>query len=160
MVPLLRLLLSQSTRYDLSALLEIGAAAGNVSIVKTVLEFHTTPITLTWSTEFTLISAAEKGDTELVGVLLQLGADVGVQGAGGNISCQHNQPLCLASAANHVDVVTWLISRGADVRAQGDTPLAWALWNGCVEVVDVLVEAGADVQGALERVRRDTGVFS
>ncbi len=52
-----------------------------------------------------------------------------------------------ASAAGHVDIVKFLLSKGAKIDAQtkwGKTALMWASQYGRMAVVDVLTRAGAD----------------
>ena len=56
--------------------------------------------------------------------------------------------LALSSAVNkgHLDVVKFLVENGADVQARENSALRWAARYGHLEVVKFLVENGADVQ--------------
>ena len=56
-------------------------------------------------------------------------------------------PLHYASQHNHVEIVQFLLSKGAspDMQNCGATPLHRAAFSGCIEVCKLLVDAGADV---------------
>ncbi len=56
-------------------------------------------------------------------------------------------PLHVASQNGHLDVIRWLLDRGADVNAlevNGKTPLSLALDEGKIEASRLLLERGAD----------------
>ena len=90
--------------------------------------------------------AAEQGNVEGVGILLQAGARVEMGTRIGDY-----RPLHLASRGGHVAVARSLVEAGADVRASttnsGTTPLHLAASSagGGAELVALLVEHGADV---------------
>lgn len=88
--------------------------------------------------------AAEAGDLEMVGMLLEAGANVkGVTRIGDYTS------LHIASEAGHGEVVRALLEAGADVEARrafaGTTPLHLAAASGSVSSIDALVGFGADI---------------
>jgi ankyrin repeat protein len=94
-----------------------------------------------------LHDAAAVGDVTTIRRLVAEGADVNVQGAGGE------GPLHWAARNGHVDAVQVLVELGADKEASpsadiGARPLHWAALQGHVAVVTTLVELGADI-GAL-----------
>lgn len=57
-------------------------------------------------------------------------------------------PLHLACRANRVEVVRYLVSKGADVNtvAYSKTPLTGACYRGFVDLATILLECGADVK--------------
>jgi hypothetical protein len=85
------------------------------------------------STAITL--AADRGQTEVVAILLAHHAELG-------------QSLLAAINSDHVDVVRLLVASGASVRETFDeqkTPLHWAATNHRTEIARFLIEKGADV---------------
>ena len=51
-----------------------------------------------------------------------------------------------AAANGHLDMVKYLVSKGADVRARFDFALQCTAFNGHLDIVKYLVENGADVR--------------
>jgi ankyrin repeat protein len=93
-----------------------------------------------------LQAAALKGQTLIVKLLLEKGADVTIANREGWT------PLNSASFSGHVKVVKLLLEKGADVTAvmtDRRTPLYSASFNGHVEVVKLLLEKGADVTAVM-----------
>ena len=45
----------------------------------------------------------------------------------------------------HLDIVKYLVERGANIRVDDDSSLRYASYNGHLDVVKYLVESGADV---------------
>jgi ankyrin repeat protein len=89
-----------------------------------------------------LQAAALKGQTLIVKLLLEKGADVTIANREGWT------PLNSASANGHVNIVPLLLEKGADVAVadnEGWTPLKSASANGHVDVVQLLLKKGADV---------------
>ena len=87
--------------------------------------------------------AAQKGDTELVAMLLSAGASVRATTRLGGYT-----PMHLASQAGHPRVVATLLAAGspADVRtATGASPLMLAARSGSVDTATRLIENGADI---------------
>jgi len=79
--------------------------------------------------------AAARGDAEIVGLLLQAGADVNARGP------QRDTPLILAFEEGNVEVARLLIDAGADVNAvgnRGQSPLTLAAGSGRQELLDLL----------------------
>lgn len=88
-----------------------------------------------------LQAAAEGGHHTLISTLIELGADVNIQGG--------NYGSALQAAASHGDekVVSTLLERGADVNMQdkNGSALQTAIWKGREKVAEMLIERGADV---------------
>ena len=91
--------------------------------------------------------AAERGDTEMIGVLLYAGAQVGATTRIGEYT-----PLHVAARNGHLEATQALLRGGADVGAvtdpSGSTPLHLAALAGSGEVVRALIGAGADPNAA------------
>ncbi|XP_062571194.1 ankyrin repeat domain-containing protein 17-like [Saccostrea cucullata] len=87
-----------------------------------------------------LLAACEDGHMNIVQELLEVGADVNLQGT-------RETPLEAACKHGHVKVVKQLLETGADVNIQGwkNTPLTAACKHGRINVVKHLIEKGADV---------------
>jgi len=118
-----------------------------------------------------LHEAAERGDVDMVSLLLRASADVGVEDEDGNT------PLLLAYRAGHLELAQVLLDKGADASAavhlaaerrdekmlgvlvsaganldvqdrEGDTPLLLACTAGNLEFAQVLCDKGADASAA------------
>lgn len=88
-----------------------------------------------------LMRASLFGHTDMVGLLLEKGADI-------KIRSKETQSTALmeAVAGNHVDVIRLLAQNGADVNERdvlNRTPLHVECMWGFVEVADLLIELGA-----------------
>jgi hypothetical protein len=82
-----------------------------------------------------MIIAAERGNVDMVKLLLQNGADVGMHG---------NAALLVACQGGHRDVAQALVERGADVHVDYDSPLMWAAQRGDAKMAAMLLDHGAD----------------
>lgn len=93
-----------------------------------------------------LYKAAVQGETEIVRMLLEVGADPNRESGGED----EGTPLCAAASWGYTEIVRLLLQHGADPNAietpnKGPmTALKWATRNGHDDVVAILVEAGAD----------------
>ena len=89
-----------------------------------------------------LYTAIEKGDVEMVRLLVEAGADVNAaEGFGGNT------PLHEAVEQGDVEIVKILVAAGADVHAEGyfdRTPLTLATEEGATEILQILLGSGPD----------------
>ena len=89
-----------------------------------------------------LYTAVEKGDHEMVRLLVEAGADVNAaEGFGGNT------PLHEAVEQGDVEMVKILVAAGADVNAEGfmsRTPLTLAAEEGATEIMQILLGSGPD----------------
>lgn len=88
-----------------------------------------------------LIVACADGDLEFVQTLLNTGININEIGSDGFT------PLMMAASNNKVDVVAYLLEKGADVNqiSQGWTALIEAADEGAYESMKLLLEAGASV---------------
>ena len=85
-----------------------------------------------------LLRACKAGDLDRVKYLVSLG---GAWGQGTN-----NFVLQFALKNEHLEVVKYLVSQGADVNATGDYVLQFASENGQLEVIKYLISQGANIQ--------------
>src|SRR3989338_11696654 len=108
-----------------------------------------------------LLSAAEAGNTNVVKLLLESGAEVDSMGSSttglypgptgvpvGRVVVDPNTPLIRAARRGRTDTVKLLVAHGAKVNEEGfygRTALMEAVWEGQIDVVKVLISAGADV---------------
>ena len=89
--------------------------------------------------------AANRGDADMVSLLVRASAEVDVKDEDGNT------PLVLACRAGHLEAAQMLLDKGADASAaneQGDTPLLLACTAGNLEFAQVLCDKGADASAA------------
>jgi ankyrin repeat protein len=89
-----------------------------------------------------LIRASWDGETEIVAMLLEKGADVNAKDAKGSTA------LMKASLNGHTEIVRMLMEKGADVNAKDNnrsTALMKAILHRHTEIVRMLLENGADV---------------
>jgi hypothetical protein len=109
---------------------------GDVDAVKLMLEAGM-PV----EAQDALHEAVEVGQTKVVKVLIEAGADVNKPGA-------YGQSLVM-NAVNHPEIVKLLIDAHADVNIPNDyklAPLAVAAEQGQLETVKMLIAAGANVK--------------
>ena len=89
-----------------------------------------------------LLYAVSRGHTDAVNVLLDAGVDVNAQ-----ITRSQNSILHTASATGDLDLVTLLLSRGAEVSQSADykSPMYPAVSRGYTTIVELLIANGATV---------------
>jgi ankyrin repeat protein len=86
--------------------------------------------------------AAEKGDTNVLLLFLEEGADINAKNARGGTA------LSFAVSNGRLETVKVLLAKGADINARdihGYTALIWAAWDGYTKIVKLLLVNGADV---------------
>jgi hypothetical protein len=86
--------------------------------------------------------ASGKGYTDIVKLLVEVGADANKADAKGDT------PLYMASQNNHTDIVKLLLGAGADVNKamdDGVTPLYIASQKGHIAAVELLLQCNADI---------------
>ena len=140
--------LSYPPEYDTWSALDFAAIAGNVDAFKALVRHGADWKALSGAGLTVLNTAAASDNTELIDVLIELGAPV--DGPGGD-----ETPLYTATGAYSPDAVRALIRHGANVhhKPQGNSslyagsPLDDALMWGHhgAEVVNLLLENGADL---------------
>lgn len=72
------------------------------------------------------------------------------QGTDVNIAIEGRPPLCLASDYGQLEIIKYLLDKGANVEStdkHGITALLAAIWEGHTQCVKVLLEAGANKNG-------------
>ena len=91
---------------------------------------------------------AGMGQMEHVQSLLKRGANINSRApSAGNVS-GGGTAIMLAAARNHLQMVKFLISNGANVNLAdegGGTALIYAVWKGYKDIVALLLEKGADI---------------
>ncbi|GAB4282904.1 MAG: hypothetical protein Kow0029_28750 [Candidatus Rifleibacteriota bacterium] len=86
--------------------------------------------------------AAEKGDLDLVNILINYGADVNATD-----NLKGFTPMHYAALHNHCKIIAFLLSRCASLEIQdvdGNMPLHFSAANGCVDAVKILLDHQAD----------------
>jgi ankyrin repeat protein len=143
---------AESKRGDTA--LHFAAGAGNLAMVKLLLakgananaashesiQVRKGPIGLNHLTA--LMYAAPYGTPELVGTLIDAGAEVNAK----DVRDMTPLMLAVASETQNPDVVRLLLAKGADVKLKsvmGETALDWAKKFGNPETIRLLQEAGA-----------------
>ncbi len=120
---------------DVSRALELAKTAADFD---TSLEGGITPLSV----------AAARGQTSVVGALLERGADVNSRNR------QGRTPLIFATLNGHEGVVRSLLRADASIESQesdaGLTPLMGAILGGNLKVVSALLKAGAEVNTRAE----------
>jgi ankyrin repeat protein len=110
------------------------------------------------SSQTTLLHcAAGMGDSDIIGLLIENGADINAKGP------EQTTPLHWAAAANEADAVLLLIEKGADVSPVDtweETPAQYAAKRGHNQLATILDRASKEQQGHAGRVtdeRKDKG---
>ena len=91
---------------------------------------------------WSLVAAVAHGKTNLVSLLLRMGADVN------EVSPEGNRPLDLSCLKGDAHMTRFLLENGADPKLRntaGSTPLHDAALSGNKETIELLVARGADV---------------
>lgn len=86
--------------------------------------------------------AVSKGGTEIVEILLQMGAKADLKGN------RNLTPLHLAAVHNYPDIASKLLEKGADPNIrdeEGNTPLHFAAEQNNLQLLQLLVEHGGDI---------------
>lgn len=93
-----------------------------------------------------LMKAAEKGNIEMLEILLMQGADIDGRSRWGR-----ETPLMKAAYYGQADAAAWLLDHGAALEARdsrGNTALLHAAWMGKLDVIRLLLKRGAEVNAA------------
>ncbi|CAN9423003.1 unnamed protein product [Alternaria alternata] len=123
--------------------IQVAAKSGNLGMVEMLLgmganvnAFNATGPSLYWASQY--------GYKEIVGLLIDKGADVNAQGG------RYGNALQAASISGHKEIVVLLLDKGVDVDAKGGehgTAVQAASLNGHKEIVALLLDKGVDVDG-------------
>ena len=128
--------------------LEAAASNGHKRVVKLLLENGANPSLgeIVWGSP--LVIAARKHDSDLATILMDCGADVNQESVYSYSSGQTMTALQRACCEGDLDMVTLLLSRGANPNAPGGhygpALLAATIGENAL-LVDKLLEAGADI---------------
>jgi len=106
-----------------------------------MMEKGMNPNTMSWHHVTLLHDMAQKGDIKKAELLLKHGADIDP------VEEEYRStPLGMASRWGQIEMVNYLLSKGADINKAGAswaTPLAWAKKKGHAEIEKILIDAGA-----------------
>jgi ankyrin repeat protein len=127
---------------DITTRLVAAAEAGNLDVVRALLDAGANPDTPDADDNGSLEAASLEGHESVVRLLLDRGADP-------NWADPHEfrTPLMAAAARGHAGVIRLLVACGARVDESddyGETALCCAASAGRVDAVRALLEAGAD----------------
>lgn len=178
-VEVARLLLDHGAQVNMPAdsfesPLTLAACGGHVKLASLLIERGANIEEVNDEGYTPLMEAAREGHEEMVALLLAQGANINAQTeetqetaltlaccggflevarflieVGADIELGCSTPLMEAAQEGHVDLVKFLLSKGANVHAQtatGDTALTYACENGHTDVADVLLSHGADLE--------------
>ncbi|KAJ3029163.1 hypothetical protein HDV00_009709 [Rhizophlyctis rosea] len=102
-----------------------------------------------------LAAAAERGDSDLLTILIQSGIDV---------HADEELPLKAATCDGHLQTVKLLVEAGADIHVAHDLPLDNAIFHDQINIAQYLLSVGADVRasdqqrgGSIVRLAVDNG---
>ena len=100
------------------------------------------PNTMSWHHVTLLHDMAQKGDIQKAELLIKHGADIDP------VEEEYRStPLGLAARWGHVEMVNYLVSKGANINKAGalwSTPLAWAKKKRKDEIEKILINSGAN----------------
>lgn len=106
-----------------------------------MMEKGMSPNTMSWHHVTLLHDMAQKGDIQKAELLIKHGADIDP------VEEEYQStPLGMAARWGHVEMVNFLISKGANINKAGalwSTPLAWAKKKGHDEIEKILRKSGA-----------------
>ncbi len=81
---------------------------------------------------------------------------------GADIELGASTPLMEASQEGHVNIVKFLVDKGALINAEtntGDTALTYACANGHTHIADILLQCGAELVSVVYNVALSVSVF-
>lgn len=95
----------------------------------------------------TILKACEVGDIKRVKELIDSGVDVNCDGTGPTgIDLGYKfSPIEVASKNGKLDLVKYLVSKGADISSDGDYPVRIASLCGHIKIVKYLASKGANI---------------
>ncbi len=163
--PKVRLLAERGARVDarshegVTALMIAARCNGSAPLVRYLLSKGADPKAADAMGGTALMRAAQAGNTEVVRLLIERGADVNTQPPPGFALPRFGRPpkfpadakgvtpLVLAAAGGNAETVRLLLDHGADPHAKAlgsVTPLAAAAWRNEPEMIKLLLAKGAD----------------
>ncbi|KAL7677270.1 hypothetical protein ACOME3_003507 [Neoechinorhynchus agilis] len=131
--------------------LYVAMKSRRFSVARILLQHGANPnsVTKLGSTPFLL--ASEVADIEMIKYFVERGAALDFAPSGpeaDRLNITGQTPLFMATLKERVNIVQFLVSKGANVNVQnryGVSPLLLCAENGSIELVKMLVRAGADV---------------
>jgi ankyrin repeat protein len=119
-----------------------ASAGGHTEVVRYLLETGADPLRKNLEEETPLILACRSSSLATVQCLVEAGAPLADR-----TTWASNTPLSEASARGYLDIVEYLISKGAIPDTMAWNPMVSACANGHLEVVKCLEKHGANLQG-------------
>jgi ankyrin repeat protein len=129
----------------LGAELTRAVSSGNAELVEHLLNLDVAPNGTAGSSEnqfMPIMAATALGDTNMVSLLVEKGAEVNVKNA------SHTTPLMFAAMNGHTEAVRLLLSYGAEVNTvnqMGRTAAMFAAADGSTQILELLVAHHADL---------------
>ncbi|GLD93629.1 hypothetical protein PINS_up002221 [Pythium insidiosum] len=143
--------------YKYSQELRLAAGRGDLEVLRDLMSRGCDPNAKDGSGWSSMHYAADFGQTTAIDAMLQITTELRTLSTSPSSTPEVNcdlrdgcgwTPLMCAAANGHVDVVTKLLSIGADVNAaskEGRTALHWAATRGMQRSVEVLLDSGAAI---------------
>lgn len=121
-----------------------AAWSGSLDVIRVVISLGISPSQATIYSETPLQLASFMGHKEIVKLLLDSGAELGVK-----------DPVYWAAKGGHADIVMMFAEYGADLNAigtRGESAAIIAAERGFVDVLDVLLQMGADMSIVVDQM--------
>lgn len=116
-------------KVNTDSIISLAAGLGKIDFVSTL-------VNLGANKEIALISACISGQYRVVEQMILMGADIHVR---------YNYAVRAACWFEYMDIISLLVSHGANVRDYGDDAFITCVKNGCLKSVKYLISIGVDI---------------
>ncbi|MBN1799043.1 MAG: ankyrin repeat domain-containing protein [Spirochaetales bacterium] len=120
----------------------------DIGMLQFLLELGANPNIMNKQHKTPLFIAAESGQTEIVKILIQAGADPHFINTRAYNQASNTNILIAAVMSDNPETVQLIIDQGVDLNhpdSYGDPALNWAAFFGKSKVIDLLIKAGSDL---------------